>query len=282
MPRSADSMASPGMLLGLAVLLANDFLLKQAFGNTLTGKLSDFAGLFVFPLFWGILFPRARLAIHIVTAAAFLVWKLEVSEPLLALWNERVPLPLGRTVDATDLVALLAVPAAYLYGRPQPQPRLGSRFGGVHRIRWVVVPVALFAFAATSYRTEYPYRETYLFPVPSSLLVAAVDSLGMTRFPRAGMVSDSVEIWIPSTFCFDHIDAVLHLRTGTERTEIAIAQLAHRCPRSRGDSVQLLRIFEHCFVARVDSVLGLPPRMLSTETPWRRGRAEGATQQPCG
>src|SRR3989442_14409237 len=41
------ALSSPGFLAALAVLLANDLWWKPAFGNWLTDKLSDFAGLFV-------------------------------------------------------------------------------------------------------------------------------------------------------------------------------------------------------------------------------------------
>ena len=37
------ALSSPGFLVALAVLLANDLWWKAAFGNWLTGKLSDFA-----------------------------------------------------------------------------------------------------------------------------------------------------------------------------------------------------------------------------------------------
>ena len=44
-------LTSPGFVVGLSLLLLNDLFLKARFHNPLTGKLSDFAGLFVFPLF---------------------------------------------------------------------------------------------------------------------------------------------------------------------------------------------------------------------------------------
>ena len=42
-----SALSSPGFLVALAVLLANDLWWKAAYDNWLTGKLSDFAGLFV-------------------------------------------------------------------------------------------------------------------------------------------------------------------------------------------------------------------------------------------
>ena len=45
-PRFAIA-ASPGFILGVGALLANDHILKSAFPGVITGKLSDVAGLFV-------------------------------------------------------------------------------------------------------------------------------------------------------------------------------------------------------------------------------------------
>jgi hypothetical protein len=53
------------------VLLLNDHVLKEAFHNWLTGKLSDFAGVAAFALFWCMLFPNPRRPILLGTAAAF-------------------------------------------------------------------------------------------------------------------------------------------------------------------------------------------------------------------
>jgi hypothetical protein len=48
--RPGDLLLSPWALVSVAIILINDHVLKDAFGNTLTGKLSDIAGVFLFPL----------------------------------------------------------------------------------------------------------------------------------------------------------------------------------------------------------------------------------------
>ncbi len=58
---------SPVFLASLALLLVNDFYLKAQFGNWFTGKLSDFAGLIAFALFWSAVFPRHAKLVHIGT-----------------------------------------------------------------------------------------------------------------------------------------------------------------------------------------------------------------------
>lgn len=50
MNRPGDVLLDPWALLSVAVVLFNDHVFKDAFGNTLTGKVSDIAGVFLFPL----------------------------------------------------------------------------------------------------------------------------------------------------------------------------------------------------------------------------------------
>ncbi len=97
-------------LLGLSLLLFNDFYLKAQFHNAVTGKLSDFAGLFIFPLFFVALCPRLSRFIYIATALFFVFWKSALSQPLIDAWNAIAFFLLWRVVDYTDLSALLALP----------------------------------------------------------------------------------------------------------------------------------------------------------------------------
>lgn len=55
---STASLASPAFVASVLLLLINDFVLKPQIGNAVTGKLSDFAGLFAFPFFWSAFFAR--------------------------------------------------------------------------------------------------------------------------------------------------------------------------------------------------------------------------------
>lgn len=104
-------------MLGLVVLLFNDFYLKQQFGNVWTGKLSDFTGLFIFPLFVASLFPARTFAIYVLTAILFVYWKSPFSQGLIDLWNSMNLVSTHRTVDLTDLFALFVLPPSFLYFR---------------------------------------------------------------------------------------------------------------------------------------------------------------------
>lgn len=106
---------SIGFITALIILLLNDFFLKSIYGNWFTGKLSDFAGLFIFPLFWSILFPKLKNVIYVITALIFIYWKSYYSNFIIEFINHYSILNLSRTVDLTDLLALIILPLSYLY-----------------------------------------------------------------------------------------------------------------------------------------------------------------------
>lgn len=97
-------LVSPLFLFFLVVLIVNDFFLKSAFHNMITGKLSDFSGLFIFPIFWSAIFPKQKLWIFISTAVLFAFWKSEYSSLIIQLVKPYFSI--GRTVDLSDLIAL--------------------------------------------------------------------------------------------------------------------------------------------------------------------------------
>lgn len=121
------------------VLALNDALLKSSYPGLVTGKLSDFAGLF---LVSAVLGPRATIGG--VLAVAFVLWKSPLAEPVLAWWNAIVPFPLSRTPDLTDLVAMLAIPFGLRYAKSTPKP------GVVLLPRGIAVLLASVAVLATS------------------------------------------------------------------------------------------------------------------------------------
>src|SRR5688500_19108851 len=84
-----EPLASPLLIAAVAVLVVNDWVLKPAFHNALTGKLSDVAGVAAFALFWAALFPRRRFHAFLMTAVAFTVWKSPASQPVIDAWKDR-------------------------------------------------------------------------------------------------------------------------------------------------------------------------------------------------
>jgi len=136
----------PLPLLAIALLVINDHVLKQAYPGVLTGKLSDFAGLFFFPLFLGDLLRRRSLVgVCLATAVVFalvkttaigheiycvglgaLQWPFRVLNAGHAVALKRVRM----TMDATDLVALVGVPLAFVYATLPRREGSGSADSG--------------------------------------------------------------------------------------------------------------------------------------------------------
>lgn len=106
---------SPFFLVGLFLLLLNDFYLKEEFHNFLTGKLSDFAGLFVFPFFFAAFFNKKSKAIYLLTFVGFIFWKSPFANYFIETFNSLMFFNINRIIDYTDLIALLILPLSYLY-----------------------------------------------------------------------------------------------------------------------------------------------------------------------
>jgi hypothetical protein len=120
--RDAQLLLHPYFILTLLILIVNDNVGKIAYPGLLTGKLSDFSGLFVVSVFvYVILSSRLRTGRQITYICGaigllFTLWKIAPLEiPLAAL--ERIfniPVP-HRTKDITDLIALTVLPLAYIF-----------------------------------------------------------------------------------------------------------------------------------------------------------------------
>lgn len=146
---SRPLLLSPLFLIGLFLLLLNDFYLKAAFSNFLTGKLSDFAGLFIFPLFWSAFFPKRKMSIYISTALFFIFWKSSFSQFIIDGWNSFGIFSIGRVVDFTDLIALAILPFSYLYSS-RNYTLFFKEFRFTQFARISVIAISIFAFTATS------------------------------------------------------------------------------------------------------------------------------------
>jgi hypothetical protein len=137
-------LVSFSFLVSLGLLLLNDFFLKQLYGNWITGKLSDFAGLFAFTFFFIALCPRHRQKIIIFVSVVFVYWKTEFSQPLIDLLHS-LGIYLDRTVDLTDLIALPMIFLASVMFK-KISPGQSSRM-----LSAALIFVSCFAFMATSY-----------------------------------------------------------------------------------------------------------------------------------
>jgi hypothetical protein len=280
-------LASPGLHLSLALLALNDGVWKAAYGNAVTGKLSDVAGLFAFALFWTAVLPRRRTAVALVTAAGFALWKSPLAQPLLDAWNAAASPAVGRTVDAGDLAALAVLPLAWAYAaraRPAPWCR--------RPVAWAVVPLALVAFAATVVVANVPLALTYPFAAPRSAVQAAMEGPGLERgsvaylsptptpLPAApDSAGERVLLRVPSTLCHSGYTADLWVRGDGARTDLHLRRaVSPGCTRM--DVRDVRWAFERCVLPRIDAALAAaghpqPAREDPGEAPrrgppWRR------------
>lgn len=141
--KNPNKIGHPLFLLSITLLILNDWVFKNAFHNELTGKLSDFAGLFAFPFLFSVLFPRKKRFVHIITAIGFLYWNSPLSQSFIVFFNHW-NIPINRTIDYTDNIALLSIILSYVvlksdYFLPLPST-----------VKRVFIVLSCTAFLATS------------------------------------------------------------------------------------------------------------------------------------
>jgi len=137
----------PFFIACVLLLLLNDFVLKAALNNWLTGKLSDVTGLAAFALFFTSIMPRHKGRMYIITALLFMWWKSPLAQPFIQLCHT-VHIPVTRVVDYSDYFALLVLPAAWLC-KPVIINNLHKKLA-----TYSAGAVSVFAFCATT----MPYR----------------------------------------------------------------------------------------------------------------------------
>ncbi|MCI0478592.1 MAG: hypothetical protein L0Y55_20315, partial [Anaerolineales bacterium] len=151
---SLRCLAHPVSLLSIGLLILNDHFFKAISPSWLTGKLSDFAGLFFFPFLlaicFGIVFWRALpKTIGALAIGVTAIWFTLIKTTALgnALTEEMIARLLGVPVqivlDPTDLIALLVlIPTWRLWNRAEsPRPT---------RLSWIALGVASLAVMASS------------------------------------------------------------------------------------------------------------------------------------
>lgn len=147
----ASLLLHPVFIISLAVLLLNDFYWKYSYHNWLTGKLSDFAGLIVLPVFLLALLPKlSKPGAVLFSALFFSWWKSSFSQPVIHLFNKTLSLPVDRVVDISDTIAL---PVLFLVPFLQPVTFKLKAFLQ-HGLKYSLALVTIVSLCATS----MPYR----------------------------------------------------------------------------------------------------------------------------
>jgi hypothetical protein len=140
----------PLFLINLFLLIANDHWWKYAYPNALTGKISDFAGVFVLAVFLVACFSIRKVIAVLVTALFFVWWKSPLSEPVITFFE------LVRVIDYPDLFALSVLPLVF-YIRPYQYPAI--KFP-VRYFTVLIAGITLTAIVATT----MPVREFWRYP----------------------------------------------------------------------------------------------------------------------
>ena len=248
-----DILTSPGFVISLSLLLINDFYLKPALSTPLTGKLSDFAGLFAFTLFWIAMFPQFRRGICLAILLGFAFWKSSYSQPVIDSWNGLGIVRFSRTIDLTDLIALSVIPPAYSYAS-----RRVSRTLAPNWMPTSLALIAIFTFGATSYSTQYAdYGNKYYFAGSKSELFKKIDDLHLLYFDyplrKEQMESGKLDLCIPAKMCRGSIYANLEVVEVDKQTIVSIRKLRNECRNYDGAREKLLAEFEREFIERLKS-----------------------------
>lgn len=173
--RNAYYLLNYVFLAGLLLLALNDHVLKEAYGNWWTGKLSDFAGVLILPLFLAYVFRAGKRTAVVATVLLFAGFKSGYSQPLIEAWNGLGLFHLSRVVDYGDLLAFMVLPLSYqVLSRPEdfaPRLRFSRQIS-----RYALLPLTLVFFVATSPPDSY----IIIGPEIGSCCQepAAIDSLG--------------------------------------------------------------------------------------------------------
>ena len=179
-----DLILNSYFVIGLTVLILNDFYLKYEYGNFITGKLSDFAGLLIFPMFIATIIPNLGKSISIITGIGFIIWKLPLFTPVVDLINQLPFVIIHRVIDYSDYMALLILPLShYLINYCEFKPII--QFERIKSFsRFVLFGISFFAFCATS----VPLREmpqgtifvgdSYNIKLPKDSVISSIQRLG--------------------------------------------------------------------------------------------------------
>lgn len=168
-------LVDPLFLMALALLLLNDLVWKAAFHNSITGKLSDFAGLYAFVWVGLCLLPRSKKWLPWLVGILFCWWKSTFSQLAIDAWNGLDLWRIDRVVDMWDCLALVVLPlAVWKFGRKQIQP---WQVALPLAVPCLVAVVSIFAFVATVIKQELLYNDKYPLKSPLQSVVDALNQI---------------------------------------------------------------------------------------------------------
>ncbi|MCH2235769.1 MAG: hypothetical protein MK078_16130 [Crocinitomicaceae bacterium] len=275
---------TPVFITALLLLLLNDFVLKSSFSNVITGKLSDFAGVFIFAVFWLAIFPKAKKQVILLVGLFFIWWKSPLSEGFIHYWNSLGIIEYARVIDYWDLMALSMLPLAYKYA---------SKYDGqdaqFNTLAFSSLLVSCFAFFATSKASEYvDANETYVVNLPKDTVVNKLyhlddlvfysnfnnslevdtangyavniytgDSLSLYMDAEGNyhepFMSDTLNCTIASNYCNNSFETRFGIRPSSDSTTIVhVFFFEYFCDKIEGDKETLKAIFENKVISKLE------------------------------
>lgn len=192
----------PALMFSIFVLLLNDHVLKAVCPSELTGKLSDFAGLFFFPFLLGVFlqaaFPRLRARItlllgFVLTGLVFaaiktLPWANELA---VALLSQVLGLPVQIVRDPSDLIALFGLASAWLLWQHIEAGRRAPRPG---KLAYAVLALSALASLASSPSAPKPSIERLVATWEDSIYAGATIT-SERYFPPVYVSFDQARTW---------------------------------------------------------------------------------------
>lgn len=239
------ALSHPFSIGAVALLLLNDHVLKQSFPSFLTGKLSDFAGLFFFPfLLAAIVGLVARLArrrpdgdrlmatCFAATAIGFTLIKVHPGGNALAIQALQLALalPVRIVQDSTDLIALAALWPAWRLWRSLDHRRAANSARSVLALglaslaalatapcppempvsHLVVTKTGVYALTNSSSPAENIYRS----PTGSRW-----DYVDPADVPADIVAAEVTPIELPKVVCVPDLEQTCYRASGEERLE---------------------------------------------------------------
>jgi hypothetical protein len=192
----------PALIFSIFVLLLNDHVLKVVCPSELTGKLSDFAGLFFFPFLVGVilqavftrLWARAALLAGLgLTGLAFaaiktLPWANELAITLL---SQALSLPVRIVRDPSDLIALFGFAPAWLLWQ---RIEAGRRVSVSGKLAYIVLALSALASLASSPSAPKPSIQRLVATWEDSLYAGSTITSDR-YFPPVYVSFDQARTW---------------------------------------------------------------------------------------
>jgi hypothetical protein len=202
----AFPMLHPFFIISLLLLAINDHYLKYEYPGWFTGKLSDFAGIYVLTYLLFRQFPNKIRLISASVAIAFIWWKSPHSSPIIGYLNT-INLPMERVVDYSDLMALIVMIPAYHYSRFVATE---LRYSLLSKSALFIAPIILCSTSMIQ-RTAYSFNfinKTYAFEMSKASLVAELNKLQLDD------LSSRMD-YNPKLYTFNSNDQTFYFQTNT-------------------------------------------------------------------